>query len=196
MTDYIVFDFETTGFSPVDDTVLQLSALKVKGGEKETFNAFVKYDGEIAEGAQAVHGITTEMLMAEGIDGSEAWGSFLEFLGDELPLVGHNIVNFDVKFMEENCRRLEMKAPERSRYVDTAMLYKAKKMGERHDAERESHWQFCERIGRARIYGLKFNLALCCDENGIDRTPFTAHRADGDVEMTNLIYLLHLKSVE
>ena len=36
--------------------------------------------------------------------------------------------------------------------------------------------------------GVKYNVAICCEELGVDRTGITQHRALGDCELTHEIY--------
>jgi hypothetical protein len=54
--------------------------------------------------------------------------------------------------------------------------------------EDETFYEFGKRIMDIRAYGVKFNVALCCDEMGIDRTNIELHRAGADVYLTNEIY--------
>jgi DNA polymerase III epsilon subunit-like protein len=194
-----VFDFETTGLDPINNDVIQISAIKFKGAEldylrKESFNRFLKVGYTIPPEVVAIHGISNQVVDDMGVSQQEGWEDFASFIDNGLPLVGHNIVNFDCKFLESNFNRLGLRLPDTSRYFDTAMIYKGKKINQL-PMQGETHLKYCQRIGEVRAYGVKFNLGLCCDELGIDRTEFTAHRADGDVEMTNLIFLKSLEEV-
>ena len=195
-TDYIVFDFETTGFYPGTAHVIQISALKVASGKVvEEFNRFIKIDFPVPAEAAAVHGITDAVLEAEGVSATEAWTDFLEFTGPDLPLVGHNIANFDVPFLEYQFREYGFPIPARARYVDTAAIYKAKLLEEK-QLEGESNWDFFRRIGDTRAAGVYFQLTLLCAGLGIDISAFTAHRADSDVGMTDLIYRAWMENPE
>lgn len=43
--DYVVFDIETTGFSPVNNRIIEIGAVKVSGGEiVDRFSTFVNPD--------------------------------------------------------------------------------------------------------------------------------------------------------
>ena len=58
VSDYVVFDLETTGISPYSDKVVEISAVKVKGGEVvDEFTSLVNPECHISEGASAVNGI-------------------------------------------------------------------------------------------------------------------------------------------
>lgn len=98
--DYVVFDLETTGLSPVTDRIIEVSAVKVKGGVvKDTFSTLVNPGCPIPAAASRINGITDAMVAgAPGIQ--EVLGQFLAFIGGEV-LVGHNIHSFDMKFL--NC---------------------------------------------------------------------------------------------
>ena len=96
--DYIVFDLETTGISIQHDTIIEISAIKVKGGKViEEFSTLVNPGRLIPAAATAVNGITNAMVAgAPGLE--EVMKAFLEFIGDGI-LVGHNIHSFDTNFV-------------------------------------------------------------------------------------------------
>lgn len=96
--DYVIFDLETTGISPNYDEVIEISALKVKGGEVvDEFNTLVNPGRKIPFGATKVNGITNAMV-AEAPAFSHVLAEFLDF-AEGLVLVGHNIARFDMKFI-------------------------------------------------------------------------------------------------
>lgn len=98
VSDYVVFDLETTGMSPELDDIIEISAIKVKDGEVvDEFSTLVNPGRPIPEGASKVNGITDEMV-AESPGFEEVFEQFLEFIGEEV-LVGHNIAGFDMKFL-------------------------------------------------------------------------------------------------
>lgn len=98
--DYVVFDLETTGLSPLQDDIIELSALKVKGGEiVDTFSTLVNPGRRIPYQASRVNGITDEMVAdAPHID--EVLTEFVSFIELDV-LVGHNIHTFDMKFLNK-----------------------------------------------------------------------------------------------
>ena len=66
VSDYVVFDLETTGISPYSDKVVEISAVKVKGGEVvDEFTSLVNPECHISEGASAVNGIYDYMVEDE-----------------------------------------------------------------------------------------------------------------------------------
>ncbi len=97
-TDYVVFDLETTGLNPEKDTIIEISAVKVKKGNVEnSFSTLVNPNRRIPAAASGVNGITDEMV-ADAPVLKDALGQFLSFIGNEI-LVGHNIHSFDMKFL-------------------------------------------------------------------------------------------------
>ena len=94
VADYVVFDLETTGTSVNKDSVVEISALKVKDGQVvDEFSMLVNPGRPIPYYASRVHGISNAMVRnAPPFD--VALQAFLEFAGDSI-LVGHNIHSFD-----------------------------------------------------------------------------------------------------
>ncbi|MDE6974476.1 MAG: topoisomerase DNA-binding C4 zinc finger domain-containing protein [Lachnospiraceae bacterium] len=120
VTDYVVFDLETTGISCYNDQVVEISAVKVsKGQVVEEFTSLVNPKCPIPYRASMVNGITDEMVKdAPAFD--KVLADFLGFIGDQV-LVGHNIHTFDMKFIYRDCEKFWGKVPENN-YVDTLSL--------------------------------------------------------------------------
>ncbi len=101
-SDYVVFDLETTGISCMQDRVVEISAIKVIGGQvAEEFSSLVNPERPIPFRASQVNGITDEMVKDAPVF-RDVLKDFLAFIGD-LPLVGHNIHSFDLKFLYRDC---------------------------------------------------------------------------------------------
>ena len=111
VTDYVVFDLETTGISCYNDQVVEISAVKVsKGQVVEEFTSLVNPKCPIPYRASMVNGITDEMVKdAPAFD--KVLADFLGFIGDHV-LVGHNIHTFDMKFIYRDCEKFWGKVPE------------------------------------------------------------------------------------
>ena len=104
LSDYVLFDLETTGVSWEKDEVVEISAVKVQNGEVvEEFSTLVNPGIPIPFYASDVNGITDEMV-ADSPTFDIALGKFLEFAGDAV-LVGHNIHCFDMKFIQKSAQR-------------------------------------------------------------------------------------------
>lgn len=118
--DYVIFDLETTGISPNYDEVIEISALKVKGGKVvDEFNTLVNPGRKIPFGATKVNGITNAMV-AEAPAFSHVLAEFLDF-AEGLVLVGHNIARFDMKFIWRDAEQYFGEIPQNN-YVDTLQV--------------------------------------------------------------------------
>jgi len=102
--DFVVFDIETTGFSPIKNRIIEIGAVKVEKGEiTDRFSAFVNPQVPIPFEIEKLTGINDNMVMnAELIDA--VLPQFLEFSAGCV-MVAHN-ANFDMSFIIENAARL------------------------------------------------------------------------------------------
>ena len=99
---YVVFDLETTGFSPIKDKIIEIGAVKVEAGKiTDSFMTFVNPRIPIPFKITQLTSIT-DRDVADAPDIETILPKFLEFIGDA-PLVAHN-ASFDVSFIEQNCR--------------------------------------------------------------------------------------------
>ncbi len=113
--EYVVFDIETTGFSPVKNRIIEIGAVKVSQGEiVDKFSTFVNPETPIPFEIEKLTGIHDDMVM-DSPTIEKVLPEFLAFCGDAV-LVAHN-ANFDMSFIKENVRRMEI--PKEFTYVDT-----------------------------------------------------------------------------
>lgn len=114
----VVFDLETTGFSPVSNRIIEIGAVKVeKGIITERFSTFVNPQVPIPFRIEELTGINDNMVL-EAPTIETVLPQFLEFIGDAV-LAAHN-ASFDMSFVEENMRRLGIE--KEFTYVDTVGL--------------------------------------------------------------------------
>ena len=101
--DFVVFDIETTGFSPVENRIIEIGAVKVCGGKiVDRFSAFVNPEVPIPFEIEKLTGIRDDMVVgAETIE--SVLPKFLNF-SEGCMLVAHN-AGFDMSFIMENCDR-------------------------------------------------------------------------------------------
>lgn len=101
--EFVVFDLETTGFSPSVNEIIEIGAVKInKGVVTDRFARFVKPSNGIPLEVQRLTGILPEMVdPAEGID--RVLPEFMNFVGTAT-LVAHN-AQFDAGFMRVNLMR-------------------------------------------------------------------------------------------
>lgn len=172
---YVVFDLETTGFSPVHDRIIQIGAIKMDGNtvlDKERFDMLVNSQ-------QQIPGYITEFThiddarikceQAQTID--KVLPKFFEFAEDRI-LVAHNGIKFDVKFIQPIAE--ELKLPRNNFLcVDTLWL---------------SRHLFPEK-------GLKHNLDALMERLHIEPDPeLMRHDALGDVIYTakSFVKMMHM----
>lgn len=104
-SNYVIFDLETTGLSPEEDSVIEISAVKVSDGNiVDEFSTLVNPGIHIPYAISEVTGITDDMVK-ESPDIECALKDFMSFIGD-YTLVGHNIIRFDMKFIQRDSQRL------------------------------------------------------------------------------------------
>ncbi|MDE5865585.1 MAG: PHP domain-containing protein, partial [Lachnospiraceae bacterium] len=101
---FVVFDIETTGFSPINNRIIEIGAVKVTEGEiTDRFSSFVNPDVPIPFRIEQLTGINDNMVLdSPQID--VVLPQFLEFCQNST-LVAHN-ASFDMSFIMENCDRL------------------------------------------------------------------------------------------
>ncbi|MGN0401377.1 MAG: PolC-type DNA polymerase III [Acetatifactor sp.] len=113
--DFVVFDIETTGFSPVSNRIIEIGAVKISGGEVvERFSSFVNPQVPIPYEIEKLTGIRDEMVTEAPVI-EEVLPRFLDF-SEGCVLVAHN-ANFDMSFIKENAARQGL--PTEYTYVDT-----------------------------------------------------------------------------
>ena len=101
--DFVVFDIETTGFSPVNNKIIEIGAVKIQQGEiTDRFSVFVNPGVPIPFEIEKLTSINDSMVMdAPPIE--VILPQFLDFCQDAV-LVAHN-ANFDMSFIMENAKK-------------------------------------------------------------------------------------------
>ena len=101
---YVVFDIETTGFSPLSDRIIEIGAVKVVNGTiTDKFSTFVNPDIPIPFRIEQLTRINDSMVLpAPKID--KVLPDFLKFC-EGCALVAHN-ASFDVSFIAHNAEEL------------------------------------------------------------------------------------------
>ncbi len=119
--DFVVFDIETTGFSPIKNRIIEIGAVKVSQGKIcDRFSCFVNPHTAIPFEIERLTGINDEMV-ADAEDIEVVLPKFLAFC-EGCVLVAHN-ASFDMSFIKENMKRQEIERE--ITYVDTVAISRA-----------------------------------------------------------------------
>ena len=100
---YVVFDLETTGFSPLNNRIIEIGAVKVVNGKiTDRFSTFVNPEVPIPFKIEELTSIRDDMVLdAPKIE--EILPEFLKFCEGAI-MVAHN-AGFDMSFISKNCER-------------------------------------------------------------------------------------------
>ena len=112
---FVVFDIETTGFSAVNDRIIEIGAVKVENGMiTEKFSEFVNPERPIPFEIEKLTSINDRMV-EDAPNISVILPKFMDFCGGSV-LVAHN-ADFDTGFIRHNCEVLGLTYD--YTYVDT-----------------------------------------------------------------------------
>jgi len=158
--DFVVFDIETTGFSPRFNRIIEIGAVRIRAGNIiERFQSFINPHVPIPYEIERLTGISDATVLGAP-DIKTVLPAFIDFVG-EAPLVAHN-ANFDMGFIRENLNILGIE--NEFTYLDTLAL------------------------ARLLLPDLKkHTLETVCGELGISQK--SHHRADDDAECTARVFI-------
>jgi len=116
---FVVFDTETTGFSPANDRLVELDPVKIRNGEVlGEKNWLINPQRWIPYYVQKVHNITPEMVKDQPVF-ADIYPEFLEFIGDAV-LIAHN-APFDIRMLAAEAERNGMPMPKNA-VLDSLVL--------------------------------------------------------------------------
>lgn len=189
---YIVWDLETSGLSPIDDKIIEIGAVKVKDGNVvETKNWLLKNGIFLSDKITEITHITDDLIDKEGIEPDQAFDEFINMFNDipDFKNVTHNGFKFDILFLLNSLPDKHREAGKKiaDNMLDTAVYVKAAKL-QMPMYENESFNSWATRVMSVRAVGVKYNIPLCCEELDIDTSIATFHRAAGDATITNEIF--------
>lgn len=117
--EFVVVDIETTGLSPIGDDIIEIGAVRVRGGvPTESFQTFVRPGKPIPPEVQELTKITEDMV-AGAPEPGEALRQFFDFCGEAI-LVAHN-ASFDFPFLRYH-RAKHLGEPCSAPVLDTLIL--------------------------------------------------------------------------
>jgi DNA polymerase III epsilon subunit family exonuclease len=107
LRDFVAFDLETTGLERDADEIIEIGAVRVRGGHiEDRMSCLLKAEKPLSALVESLTGITAAMLAESARDAREGLEEFLRFAGD-LPLVAHNS-DFDATFMTHALAKLSL----------------------------------------------------------------------------------------
>ena len=118
---FVVFDTETTGFSPTTDRLVEIGAVKFRDGrviEEKTW--LINPGRPIPYWAKQVHGISDEMVK-DSPAFKEIYPEFLKFI-DGSVLMAHN-ARFDISFLSAELKRDGYEMP-KNLVIDSLKLFR------------------------------------------------------------------------
>ena len=116
--DYVVFDLETTGFSPETNRIIEIGAVKVQNGKiVDKFSTFVNPQVPIPFRIEQLTSINDSMVIDAPVI-VDILPEFMKFC-EGCVMVAHN-ADFDMSFIKKNCQRLDI--PCKPTIVDTVAL--------------------------------------------------------------------------
>lgn len=198
-TTYIAWDLETSGLEKEKCNILEIGYAKVEHGEIVDRRSWIlNYEIDLSEKIIEITGLTREIISEKGIDPTQAIQEFLDLMiaDPTMPHLTHNGMRFDIEWLAYHAAKtLKWTKGQHASFldnlyltaIDTAVFVKAGKLGLVRYWN-ESFKDFSSRVMNVIAKGVKYNVGICCDELGIDRTGIEQHRALGDVELTNEIY--------
>ena len=116
---FVAFDTETTGFSPANERIIEIGAVKYRGGKIVASSHWLINPGIPIQNS-FVHHITDEMVAGHP-PFADTYKAFIRFVGDSV-LLAHN-ASFDVRFMQAEIERNQLE-PLSNPVVDSLALFR------------------------------------------------------------------------
>lgn len=115
---FVVFDLETTGFSPMNDNITEIGAVLIENGAiTNEFSTFVDPEIDIPYKVQDITNITNDMVK-DAPKIQEVLPKFMEFSKGAI-FVAHN-ADFDIGFITQKCKEVGLEYNHDK--IDTLML--------------------------------------------------------------------------
>lgn len=168
-TEYVILDTETTGLKPeLGDALVEIAGQRVRGGVViDEFVRVINPGIPCTREAAAVHGLSEEFIFRNGRPLKEVIPEFVTFCSGAT-LVGHNIIKFDLEFINNHLRQLGM-APLQHEVIDTCQM------------------------ARKKLNLANYQLKTLAQHYNVEYS--NAHRALRDVEITREVFY-HLMGIK
>ena len=163
LTEFVIFDVETTGLSPMDgDRIVEIAAVKVKGVQVvDKFYSLVNPQRSMPSQATLVNNITEDMLATAPV-AADILPQMIHFIGGAC-VAGHN-VRFDLNFLCYELSLIGRRLNDRTPAVDTLKMAR----------------DLLPYLSNHKLSYLARSLGVVVDQT---------HRAMADVELTVAVFL-------
>ena len=163
LTEFVIFDVETTGLSPVDgDRIIEIAAVKVKEGKVvDKFYSLVNPQRSIPSQATQVNNITEDMVVSAPL-AADILPQMINFIGGAC-VAGHN-VRFDLNFLCYELAIIGRRLNDQTPAVDTLKMAR----------------DLLPYLSNHKLAYLARSLGVVVDQT---------HRAMADVELTVAVFL-------
>ena len=110
-TSYLLLDIETTGLSYENDEIIEIGLIEVIDGNIcRKLNWLIHNKKPVPDNIQKLTGINDKMLAEKGCELESVLKKLLSFIKNKTVLFYN--ASFDLKFLEENARRLDFEFPD------------------------------------------------------------------------------------
>jgi len=163
LTEFVIFDVETTGLSPIDgDRIVEIAAIKIKGSKVvDKFYSLVNPQRSMPSQATMVNNITQDMLTTAPV-AADILPQMIHFIGGAC-VAGHN-VRFDLNFLCYELSLIGRKLHDHTPAVDTLKMAR----------------DLLPYLSNHKLAYLARSLGVVVDQT---------HRAMADVELTVAVFL-------
>lgn len=163
LAEFVIFDVETTGLSPIDgDRIVEIAALKIKGSAViDQFHSLVNPQRSMPMQATQVNKITDDMLITAPI-AADILPEMINFIGGAC-VAGHN-VRFDLNFLCYELALMGRRLNDQTPAVDTLKMAR----------------DLLPYLSNHKLAYLARSLGVTVDET---------HRAMADVQLTVAVFL-------
>ena len=163
LAEFVIFDVETTGLSPIDgDRIVEIAAVKVKGSlVVDKFYSLVNPQRSMPSQATLVNNITEDMLITAPV-AADILPQMIHFIGGAC-VAGHN-VRFDLNFLCYELSLIGRRLNDQTPAVDTLKMAR----------------DLLPYLSNHKLSYLARSLGVVVDQT---------HRAMADVELTVAVFL-------
>jgi len=124
----IFYDFETTGFNPYHDNIIEIGAIDNLGGK---YSRLLKSKNPLRKKITEITGITNNLLLKKGVTQKYGLRQFVNFINqygsnfsknNKVYMVAHNNDSFDQLFLTYQLQKYNLQIDSNIQFIDTLRL--------------------------------------------------------------------------